>query len=206
MLKHYKLDVGSKVGISCPDIGTVFDCIVLKSDDRSVTVFSADSAGLPVFAPGTVVRVATTGKALRGVVASSSKDKMDISDLDSWDGKERREFFRQRLYATANVVRLDKDGNPELNVECNLLDISAAGVRFSCSENYWLVDDYVRITWTRDTHRKETFKFLCQIVRVNKTYAGNFYGCRFVDLSEREQEDLLRAIFAMQQLERRRSR
>lgn len=203
MLKQYKLDVGSKVGVSCPDIGTVFDCIVLKSADRSATVFSADTVGLPIFDPGTVLRIAST-KILMGVVASSTKDKLEITDLDSWDGKERREFFRQRLSEEATVVRLDKDGNPELNVECKLLDLSAAGIRFSCSENYWMVDDYVRVTWKRETPQKETFKFLCQIVRVNKTYAGNFYGCKFVDLTERDQDDLLRAIFAMQQLERRR--
>ena len=52
-----KLITDSNVGISCPDIGIIFDCLVRESNGRSATVVNAAEGALPVFDPGTILRI-----------------------------------------------------------------------------------------------------------------------------------------------------
>ena len=192
-----KLVVDSKVGVSCPDIGVIFDCIVRKSHGRSATVVNADTRDLPVFDPGTILRITSGKDVLWGVIAASGKTRMEITDIDDWDKKNRREFFRLSLLDSIDIVHFDEENQPEANVKGSLLDISAIGMRFSVPVT-WGAGDVIQITW-RD------FQLRGQIVRAEISNFRSFYGCKFIDMSGRAQDTLMREIFKIQMEQRRRS-
>jgi hypothetical protein len=192
-----KLIVDSNVGISCPDIGIVFDCIVREANGRSATVVNAAEGALPVFDPGTILRITHGKDVLWGVVAASGKTRMEITDIDDWDKKNRREFFRLSLLDSIDIVHFDEEEQPEPNVKGNLLDISATGLRFSAPA-VWAADDVIQITW-------RTFQLRGQIIRAEVSNFRSFYGCKFIDMSSREQDVLMREIFKIQMEQHRRS-
>ena len=192
-----KLIVDSNVGISCPDIGIVFDCIVQKAYGRSATVVNAAEGALPVFDPGTILRITSGKDVLWGVVAASGKTRMEITDIDDWDKKNRREFFRLSLLDSIDIIHFDEEEQPESNVKGNLLDISATGLRFSVPA-VWAAGDVIQITW-------RTFQLRGQIIRAEISNFRNFYGCKFIDMSSREQDVLMREIFKIQMEQHRRS-
>ena len=191
-----KLSMYSKVGISCPDIGIVFDCVVRESHGRSATVVNAVEGALPVFDPGTILRITRGTDVLWGVVAASGKTRMDITDIDDWDKKNRREFFRLSLLDSIDIVHFDEENQPETNVKGSLLDISATGMRFSAPVA-WGAGDVIQIAW-------RTFQLRGQIVRAEISNFRSFYGCKFIDMSNREQDTLMREIFKIQMEQHRR--
>lgn len=200
-----KLIVDSNVGISCPDIGIIFDCVVREANGRSATVVNAAAGDLPVFDPGTILRITHGKDVLWGVVAASGKTRMDITDIDDWDKKNRREFFRLSLLDSIDITHFDEEEQPEPNVKGNLLDISATGMRFSAPA-VWFIDDIVQITWKNNSARDgKTFQLRGQIVRAENFSFKSFYGCRFIDMSDREQDVLMREIFKIQMEQHRRS-
>jgi hypothetical protein len=193
-----KLIVDSKVGVSCPDIGVVFDCVVKKVYDRSATVVNADTRDLPVFDPGTILRITTGKEVLWGVIAASGKTRMEITDIDDWDKKNRREFFRLSCLDAIDIIHFDEEDQPEPNVKGKLLDISAIGMRFSVPA-VWRVGDIIQITWKNNfVEDGKTFHLQGQIVRTEISSFKNFYGCKFIAMPSREQDALMREIFKIQ--------
>ena len=199
-----KLIVDTKVGISCPDIGIIIDCTVQKALERSATVVHAQGGTLPVFDPGTILRIASQGEVLWGVVAASGKTRLDITDIDYWDRKNRREFFRLSLLDTIDLIHYDEEGQAEPVIKGKLLDISATGMRFS-SPRVWGAGDQIQILWKNNTiEGGQEFTFCAQIVRAETHRTGGFYGCKFVNLSAKEQDALMREIFKIQMTQRKR--
>ena len=193
-----KLIVDSKVGISCPDIGIVFDCVVKKVYGRSATVVNADTRDLPVFDPGTILRITFGKEVLWGVIAASGKSRMEITDIDDWDRKNRREFFRLSFLDSIDIVHFDEEDQPEPNVKGKLLDISATGMRFSAPAT-WRAGDIIQITWKNNfIEDGKTFQFRGQIIRAETSGFKSFYGCKFIDMPDREQDVLMREIFKIQ--------
>ena len=193
-----KLIVDSKVGISCPDIGIVFDCVVKKVYGRSATVVNADTRDLPVFDPGTILRITFGKEVLWGVIAASGKSRMEITDIDDWDRKNRREFFRLSFLDSIDIVHFDEEGQPEPNVKGKLLDISATGMRFSAPAT-WRAGDTIQITWKNNfIEDGKAFQFRGQIIRAETSGFKSFYGCKFIDMLDREQDVLMREIFKIQ--------
>ena len=187
-----KLVVDSKVGISCPDIGIVFDCIVKEAGLRTATVVRDGIDTLPVFDSGTILRLTASKKVLWGVVARSSRKSLEITDIDDWDQKNRREFFRLSLLDAVNISYEDEEENKQ-SLKGKLLDISATGLRFSCLHDFE-VGDLVQVVW----QSSKTFNFTCQVVRVTTDFSKRFYGCKFVDMRDKEQDDLMQEIFRIQ--------
>ncbi len=193
-----KLIVDSKVGISCPDIGIIFNCVVKKIYGRSAMVMNAVDGDLPVFDPGTILRITSGKEVLWGVVAASGKMRMEITDIDDWDKKNRREFFRLSLLDSIDIIHFNEENQPESNVKGKLLDISATGMRFSAPAA-WSVDDMIHITWKNSSIGDgKTFQMCGQIIRAEVSNFKNFYGCKFIDMSDREQDVLMQEIFKIQ--------
>ena len=199
-----KLIVDSNVGISCPDIGIIFDCVVREANGRSATVVNAAAGDLPVFDPGTILRITHGKDVLWGVVAASGKSRMEITDIDDWDKKNRREFFRLSLLDSIDIVHFDEENQPEINVKGSLLDISATGMRFS-APIIWQESDIILITWKNiSIEDGRTFQLKGQIIRAQTVNTKGFYGCRFVEMPDREQDILMREIFKIQMKQHRR--
>ena len=193
-----KLIVDSKVGISCPDIGIVFDCFVQQVYGCSATVVNVEGRDLPVFDPGTVLRITFGKEVLWGVIAASGKSRMEITDIDDWDKKNRREFFRLSFLDSIDIIHFDEKDQPEPNVKGKLLDISATGMRFSAPAA-WCIGDIIHITWKNNfIENGKTFQLRGQIVRAEISNLKSFYGCKFIGMSDRGQDVLMREIFKIQ--------
>lgn len=203
METKYTFDIRDIISVSCEGIGIEFDCMVEKIEDGKIELCGAYS-DLPVIEGGGIVRLRYNNRSYMGTMISSSRIKWIIGDIKIWNDREHREFFRQRLDSSVTVTHLDKQGKMEFSLEGKMIDISAVGLRFSCAERDWFIGDKISVDWKKGVPMGGVFHFDCEIVRADKNLIGNFYGCKFIDISEREQERLLKVIFNLQQLERKR--
>lgn len=153
------------------------------------------------------------GSYLHPKVEEAEEDQISVELSDthnaegkaiSYTGRNRREFYRQRLDHEVTLARLDEEGNTELHVSGKLLDISANGVRFTMEDEGWSVGDCILVDWSKDVPWPRSFKFKAEIRRVDDSMSGLFYGCTIVDMPERDQDDLVQMIFKLQQDERAR--
>lgn len=207
---------GSEVTVECIDINIPFEGIVEVITEQSITFHSKPFKKLPTVFSGTEVKLkvlTSENKTIvyHGTVLSSNSKRWEIGNLGQWDGWEKRTFFRQKISADAVVQRVqraqpDCSTEQDFPLECKLLDISASGIQFSCLYGDFLKGDKVTISWTKNVPTSNPFFFRCEIMRTEKNLAGNFYGCRFEGLSERDEDKLVHAIFYFQQVERKRKK
>ena len=113
-----------------------------------------------------------------------------------------RAFFRleTNLEATATTFSgLGMGENP-----CKLLNISVGGASISSEHRYHEGDKFLlKVRLLED--RPESAMF-AQVVRVIEKDGGRFeYGCRFIELTEPDQERITQNIFAVQRQKRKRS-
>ena len=92
---------------------------------------------------------------------------------------------------------------------CQLVDISLRGVGFLSREHY-SVGDKVILDKVQLLRGEAPYTFSCQICRVQpgkKPTDQTLYGCSFYDMSQKQEDRLCQAIFAIQaqSLNRRRS-
>lgn len=120
-----------------------------------------------------------------------------LEDLKLVRVKNERAFFRLETNLDARMIPLGRFGNREEPVK--VLNISAGGVgigtRYQCC-----VRDKLLLKMCLLSEEEEE-NLLCQVLRVEqKGISGYVYGCRFLELSEKEQEDMMGKIL---ELERR---
>ena len=200
------VQVGCDALASCAGADVAFDCIVTDVTSRTLALCGAAGRDLPSLTAGTLVRIKVSKSLLRGTVLFANAKEWMLSDVDGWDGKDRREFFRQSLDTPATAIRFGKDGKLEISTPIRLLDVSAVGVRFSAKyDENWSIGDKLQLDWNEGIPIEGAFRCICEIVRADRNFNGVFFGCKFLDIDPREQERLIRVIFQIQQLSRRSS-
>lgn len=132
---------------------------------------------------------------LNGSVCRSSQDFWHIENLEFLQSKDHRDFFRQHAELKGIVVPNQRYRDQE-QLPCDVLDISASGIRLAVKKEFekgsvFLLDLTV-IT------EEAPFSFTCEVEWVRQRRRDFEYGCRFQNLSEKERERLLQAIFALQ--------
>jgi len=137
---------------------------------------------------------------LRGQICGSTRWFWRVDRIQILHVQEKRGFFRQRVNVNTEV---SWDKKEEVFVPCRLLDISAGGVGIvlQCQEEFH-PDDKVYIRDAKIVPEETPFSFHCRIRRVVQQGGQWVYGCEFEDMSTREQDRLLRAIFIAQRRER----
>ena len=93
--------------------------------------------------------------------------------------EERRRNRRNKLYSSIVMKRLDKGREEEVDIE--VVDISKAGVGFTCREPLMIgaiYEAYLTI-WT-----KEVLHAVVEIVRIEKKENTISYGAVFVGMPE----------------------
>lgn len=132
---------------------------------------------------------------LKCTVRSGGKNLWQAEHLSLIKRSNDRAFFRMGTSLTGKMAPVGQmDGPAE---ECRLLNISVGGACVSTGVRHNIGDKY--LLWARLTRDSEPIQVVCQIVRINERRHGSFeYGCRFLDLSETEEERILQIIFAMQ--------
>lgn len=136
---------------------------------------------------------------LRGQICGSTQWFWRVDRIRILHVQEKRGFFRQRINVS---TKLSRDGE-ETFIPCRLLDISAGGVGvvLQCEEELH-PNDLTFICDAKIVPEEEPFSFRCRIRRVVKQDRQWVYGCEFEEMSTREQDRLLRAIFITQRRER----
>lgn len=143
-----------------------------------------------------------------GVAVSCRNSTWKIAEVCDWYGWERRGFYRQALSTEGRVLRTYRAmpqimQQIDIPVSCRVLDISGSGVLFVCSQATFEVGDRLCITDVFLFEDEEPYTMLCEITRIEKARSNYVYGCRFLNLEEKEEDRLVHAVFRLQQEERR---
>jgi len=162
---------------------------------------------------------------LQGVSCGSSKEVWRVDQLQVIYVEERREYFRQSIQVTARMLHADSlpvllemarkpVGRPsgrqvsrpagrrtaakvQDNTLCEILDVSAGGILVSSAEPC-KAGDYLQITEAYLIPEESPFTFTCRVQRAEEKDGRTLCGCHFERLPPKEQDRLLRAIFAIQ--------
>lgn len=139
---------------------------------------------------------------MEGAIMPLPQNKWSVSELKVCRVGNDRAFFRltTNLDATATMFSgLTMGERP-----CKLLNISVGGACIGSEHRYHEGDKFLlKVRLLED--RPESAMFT-QIVRVIEKDEGKFeYGCRFLELTEADQEQIMQNIFAAQRQKRGRS-
>lgn len=144
-----------------------------------------------------------------GTVYGCTADSWMIGDLQEWYGWERRSFYRQSVSIDASVLctyrAILKTIEIESKVPCQLRDISASGAMLACSREVYSVGDLLSVTDAVLIPGEKPISFHCEVKRIERARTFNLYGCEFHGMSIAEQDVIARAVFRLQQEERKRS-
>lgn len=139
---------------------------------------------------------------MEGIITPGPKHIWQVEELTIVRVGNDRAFFRltTNLDATATMF----SGLAMGEKPCKLLNISVGGASVSSEYRYHEGDKFLlKVRLLED--RPESVMF-SQIVRVVEKDEGKFeYGCRFLELTEVDQERITRNIFAAQRQKRGRS-
>ena len=139
---------------------------------------------------------------MEGVIAPLPQNKWSVEDLKVCRIGNDRAFFRldTNLDATATMF----SGLAMGEKPCKLLNISIGGACIGSESRYHDGDKF--LLKVRLLEERPESAMFAQIVRViEKGDAGFEYGCRFLELTEADQEQITQNIFEAQRQKRRRS-
>ena len=139
---------------------------------------------------------------MEGIITPGPKHIWQVEELTIVRVGNDRAFFRltTNLDATATMF----SGLAVGEKPCKLLNISVGGASVSSEYRYHEGDKFLlKVRLLEDRPESAMFS---QIVRVVEKDEGKFeYGCRFLELTEVDQEQITRNIFAAQRQKRGRS-
>lgn len=139
---------------------------------------------------------------MEGIITPGPKHIWQVEELTIVRVGNDRAFFRltTNLDATATMF----SGLAMGEKPCKLLNISVGGASVSSEYRYHEGDKFLlKVRLLEDRPESAMFS---QIVRVVEKDEGKFeYGCRFLELTEVDQEQITRNIFAVQRQKRGRS-
>ena len=112
-------------------------------------------------------------------------------------GKENdRTSFRQGLEANGEVIRLGSFGS-ESSAACEVVNISVGGVCFRTEHEYMSSDRLLLRSQLLPNH--SMVPLICEVRRVTKKDKGQFeYGCKLLDLTPAQEDQIARAILELQ--------
>ena len=201
---------GMKVEVLSPNNNLLFVGILKIHSGGVLEVCSeTDGAQLPIAEYHQRIKLRGFQKnsqafTLNGAVAKSSPAFWRIEDLKFLQSKDSRAFFRQNANVKAEISP-DIRYRGKDKIPCQLLDISAGGVRLLCKHEF--EKGTLFVLHVSLVPEESPFSMTCQVRHVApKTGPEDVeeptkpieYGCQFVGIPEKEQERLLQAIFMLQ--------
>lgn len=139
---------------------------------------------------------------MEGVIQPLPQSKWSVKELKVCRAGNDRAFFR--LETNLDAAAITFSGLEMGEKPCKLLNISVGGACIGSGYRYHDGDKFLlKVRLLED--RPESAMF-AQVVRViEKGGAGFEYGCRFLELTEADQEQITQNIFAAQRQKRGRS-
>ena len=139
---------------------------------------------------------------MEGVITPGPKHIWQVEELTVARVGNDRAFFRleTNLEATATMF----SGLAMGEKPCKLLNISVGGASVGSEYRYHEGDKFLlKVRLLKERPESAIFS---QVVRVIEKDDGRFeYGCRFIELTEADQEQITRNIFAVQRQKRART-
>ena len=136
---------------------------------------------------------------MEGVIRPSPRNIWLVEELKVCSAGNERAFFRltTNLDATATMF----SGLAMGEKPCKLLNISVGGASVSSKSRYHLGDKF--LLKVRLLEDRPVSAIYGQVVRVTEKKDGEYeYGCRFLELTEEEEEKITRSIFTVQRQQR----
>lgn len=131
--------------------------------------------------------------ALYGQVCGSNSEFWRLDRLEALRTEEKRNFFRQNIRVEA-LIRALRDGEAK---SCRILDVSAGGVLIRCKEEFRL-GELVRLSGVHLLEKEDVFNFTCRVQRAIPDGSYTNYGCQFEQLTEKDEDRLMRVILVLQ--------
>ncbi|MCI8285538.1 MAG: PilZ domain-containing protein [Firmicutes bacterium] len=139
---------------------------------------------------------------MEGVITPDSKNIWKVEELTVSRTGNDRAFFRLNtdLDATATTF----SGLTMGEKPCKMLNISVGGARIRSEYKYHEGDQFLlKVKLMEDAPESAMY---CQVLRIIEKNNQKFeYGCKFLELTEKDQEKILQNIFAVQLQKRGRS-
>ena len=132
---------------------------------------------------------------MEGVIAPLPQNKWAVAELKLCRVGNDRAFFRLDTNLDASAVMFS--GLAMGETPCKLLNISVGGACIASGARYHEGDKFLlKVRLLADRPESAMFS---QVVRIiEKSDAGFEYGCRFLELTEADQEQITQNIFAVQ--------
>lgn len=183
---------------------------VIEADESAKTIKLVNYRGGDVpwtsIVSGTCIRVLVRREPYSGKILLMSGEitlsvneflKMHVDLVIEKD--EKRNCFRQNVLQESVFISPD---NLQKEIPCTIMDISLTGIRLSCEEEFSKGDQIIIPRLKLKNGGKYTHYLQCRILRCSRQGENiRFYGCKFLGLSDRDEEKLLRDIFALQSQE-----
>lgn len=203
----FELSPGMIVEVMTPENRLLFAGRVYTIFDGAVSIRELNDEKLPMALTDKPVKLGFFRErdklVLRGKVCGSTLKMWKVDRLEKAFTQEQRSFFRQStgVDLSAQCGRPGQPASP-----CQVLDVSAGGMLISSSEEF-KEGERLTIMDVPLSAGEPPFTFDCLIRRASVWKKDIFrYGCQFESLSPKDQDRLLRAIFALQREEIRRRR
>ena len=137
-----------------------------------------------------------------GIVKKTNFNNIEIEDVNFISSVQKRDNTRvnkQLLYKITNLYQDGERRKLDVPLDITLLNISAQGMYFNCNER--LETGYRFSLVFKDTPRPVSL--VVEIVR-REDYPRSFnYGCRFVNISEKDMDEIFRFVLKEQIAQRR---
>lgn len=183
---------------------------VTDIDSDFVKIVNAKGDSTPPTFYGTVIKVRGFLPGMRpvnaqGQICGNSPDFWKLDHIQGMYTHENRANFRQRVTIDTTLLPANSifGGNAKQATDplpCRILDVSVGGVQISCREKLE-PGDWIFLPEVSIVSDLPSFSFTCIIRRRSENSTGYLYGCQIDGLTPKEQEQLLRAIFAAQRLD-----
>lgn len=132
---------------------------------------------------------------MKCVVRSGGKNLWQAEHLSLIKRENDRASFRIGTSLTGKLVPVGQLSAPAETFR--LLNISVGGACIGTGIRHNIGDKF--LLWAKLTPSSDPIQAVCQVLRINERRHGSFeYGCRFLNLSEPEEERIMQIIFDMQ--------
>ena len=132
---------------------------------------------------------------VEGVVKKAGVNQFRIHVENVIFKKEGRQNFRQGVSVPAAVAPVNYLSERQA---CRVVDISVTGIGIQCGMQYE-IGQSLMILNVKFRRQGSVYNLKCKVLRCKEEENGNFfYGCKFVDMTERQEDHLFQDILALQ--------
>ena len=182
------------------------------SGEQAIELISLDGGDMPNAAYGMIVKISVfSGKSgflsLGGRIYITHGTFWRINEIRTYGDSERRDYFRIKTRTVAKVSGpLREREDRRWAYKCNVTSVSLSGVLLAVSddscpfrEGEELQISDLKVEEDRNSEIFSAKALVCRIAPQN--VGGKIFGCKFLDMSEKDTDRLCQAIFAKQRLD-----